>query len=285
MTPVNVKNLERLLRKLKYDVGESRFLVNGFSAGFDLQYRGPKHQRDTSKNIPFKAEVGDKFIMCQKIMKEVSLHRFAGPYNTIPYKWYVQSLIGLVPKAGGKTRLIFHLSFNFAQYKSINHYTPSELCSVKYQDLDHAVRNCLKLLQEHPDTKIWIGKTDILSAFRILPTLPSMWCYFILKAENPHIGTVVFFIDKCLPFGSRISCVLFQWFSNALVHILAYIVDMKNKLPVTNYLDDFLFLARTLYLCNKLIQQFLFLCMHLGVPIADEKTFWAALQQVFEAFF
>ena len=214
-------------------------------------------------------------------MKEVSLHRFAGPYNSIPNKWYVQSPIGLVPKAGGKTRLIFHLSFDFAQYKSINHYTPSELCSVKYQDLDHAVCNCLKLLQEHPDTKIWIGKTDILSVFRILPTLPSMWCYFILKAENPRTGTVVFFIDKCLPFGSRISCVLFQRFSNALVHILAYIVDMKNRLSVTNYLDDFLFLARTLYLCNKLIQQFLFLCMHLGVPIADEKTFWAALQQVF----
>ena len=41
-------------------------------------------------------------------MKEVKKHRFAGPFEVPPTKYYVQSPLGLVPKSGGqKTRLIF----------------------------------------------------------------------------------------------------------------------------------------------------------------------------------
>ena len=60
-----------------------------------------------------------------------------------------QSPIGLVPKAGNKMRLIFHLLYDFPDgSKSINHHTPEELCSVKYNDLDHAIKGCLKLLKK-----------------------------------------------------------------------------------------------------------------------------------------
>ena len=74
-------------------------------------------------------------------MKEVRAGQYAGPFNTIPYKNFIQSPIGLVPKAGNKTRLIFHLSFKFVDANgvnigSVNNCTPRELCSVKYNDLD-----------------------------------------------------------------------------------------------------------------------------------------------------
>ena len=92
--------------------------------------------------------------MWQKIMKEVKLGHYAGPYQEIPYQFYVQSPAGLVPKAGNKTRLIFHLSFDFEDFKSVNYYIPKELCSVKYRDLDHAVHNCLTILQANPDMDI-----------------------------------------------------------------------------------------------------------------------------------
>ena len=74
-------------------------------------------------------------------MDEVQVGRFAGPFSDIPYKdTYIQSPIGLVPKAGNKTRLIFHLSYTFKNgNKSVNYHTPKELCSVKYNDLDVAV--------------------------------------------------------------------------------------------------------------------------------------------------
>ena len=94
-------------------------------------------------------------------MKEVKAGRIAGPFDQIPFKNYIQSPVGLVPKAGGKTRMIFHLSYEFSEDSStqtqqseqlsdnmsLNACTPKEICSVKYNDLDHAVANCLRLVQ------------------------------------------------------------------------------------------------------------------------------------------
>ena len=37
-------------------------------------------------------------------MKEVKLGRVAGPFLKVPFDNYIQSPIGLVPKAGGGTR-------------------------------------------------------------------------------------------------------------------------------------------------------------------------------------
>ena len=85
-------------------------------------------RKNTAKNLPF--QIGDKFELWNKVMKEVKLGRYAGPYVSPPFEYFVQSPIGLVPKAGNKTRLIFHLSFNFGpedEDKSINFHTPPEL--------------------------------------------------------------------------------------------------------------------------------------------------------------
>ena len=77
-SPINGKRLGELLTRTGYDPVETRFLVDGFEHGFDLGYRGPHQRQDSSPNIPF--SVGNKFILWEKIMKEVSCKRFAGPY-------------------------------------------------------------------------------------------------------------------------------------------------------------------------------------------------------------
>ena len=67
-------------------------------------------------------------------MKEVELEKHAGPFSKIPYDFYMQSPIGLVPKVGYKTRLIFHLSYNFGkelEEMSLNSHTPAEMYLVK----------------------------------------------------------------------------------------------------------------------------------------------------------
>ena len=50
---------------------------------------------------------------------------------------------------------------------------------------------------------------------------------------------------------------------------------------VTNYLDDFLFLAFALWLCNQLIRHFLMICVYLGMPVSEEKMVWGSLRLVF----
>ena len=100
-----------------------------------------------------------------------------------------------------------------------------------------------------------------------------------MKAQHPLMGEWFYFIDKCLPFGASISCVLFQRFSNALCHVMEY--KTKTQGQITNYLDDFLFLALTIVRCNYLIDQFIQLYKDLGVPISFDKTEWASHLVIF----
>ena len=189
--PIWVKVLESMLRRTGYEESKINHLIKGFSEGFDLGYRGPQNCADYSKNLPF--TIGTPTEMWNKIMKEVKLHRYAGPFESIPYEYFIQSLIRLVPKDNGKkTRLIFHLSFDFQRKNweempnSVNFFTPKQLCSVKYKDLDYAVRVCLNLQEklrqgkwdhlleneQEEVGKMYFSKTDAVSAFRRLPISP-----------------------------------------------------------------------------------------------------------------
>ena len=82
---------------------------------------------------------------------------------------------------------------------------------MKYKDLDVAVSNCLKvynkkkcnrdLPEKEKEQPIFMGKTDVLSALRLMPLSRASWPWTIMKAVNPKVGEWNFFIDKCLPFG------------------------------------------------------------------------------------
>ena len=179
-------------------------------------------------------------------MKEVKEGRYAGPFDQPPFDNHIQSPIGLVPKSGGKTWLIFHLSYDFGKMeneKSLNYWTPADKCSVKYKDIDFAIKHCINLLNwlGWDTNDLYFSKTDLLSAFRQVPCKPDSWKWLLLKAENPVTNKIQFFVDKCLPFGSSISCSHFQAFSDALAHIFEYLMGNNRRVRVTNYLDDFLF--------------------------------------------
>ena len=259
--------------------------MNGFTQGFDLGYQGPTQRVSKSRNIPF--TVGNKTILWNKLMKEIQLKRVAGPFGQVPFDCYIQSPIVLVPKSGNKTRLIFHLSYNFGPteaQKSVNFHTPKHLCSVRCCDLDHAVTNYLRVRAEEMRNRLRRGdtseepvivygtKSDLKGAFRGLPLRKGAWPWLITSVQNPVTGEWCYFVDKCLPFGASISCALFQRFSDALKHI----VQVKTCAVITNYLDDFLFIAITIVRCNYLVQQFLVICEFINFPVSHTKTEWAS---------
>ena len=127
---------------------------------------------------------------------------------------------------------------------------------------------------------MFFGKTDLSSAFRVLPLKRSCICWLIFKARDPKDGKFKYFIEKCLPFGASISCSHYQRFSNALKHILQYRVGKIGK-AITNYLDDFLFQALCRIICNDMICEFLNLCREINLPVAIEKMEWACMILVF----
>ena len=125
---MKVELLETWLKQSGYDHKETEYLVNGFRYGFDLQYEGPVNRTDQARNIPLDKNIGSDVDVWEKMMKEVALGRFAGPYDQVPFDTYVQSPIGLVPKSNGQSRLIFHLSYDFkdSRNQSINAHIPKQ---------------------------------------------------------------------------------------------------------------------------------------------------------------
>ena len=142
VTPVKADILQDLLLEAGYKTDKIKFLWEGFTYGFDLNYEGPLH--NVVREAPnLKLRVGSKVELWNKVMSEVKLGRYVGPFKDPPFDKYVKSPIGLVPKdKGKKTRLIFHLSFP-KDGDSINSGIPHEKCTVQYPYFTEAVQLCL----------------------------------------------------------------------------------------------------------------------------------------------
>ena len=69
--PVRAKVLQRLLNQVKYDRDKTDELVDGFTNGFDIGYRGKTSRQDRSHNLPLR--VGSKTELWTEIMKEVKV--------------------------------------------------------------------------------------------------------------------------------------------------------------------------------------------------------------------
>ena len=225
----------KIVAKCSSDLTVSHPFKEGFSIGL------PKGDEDIQLNAPnLKLNVADHIELWNKVMKEVKEKHYAGPFKKIPFKNYIQSPIGLVPKDNGtKTRLIFHLSYPKGGTTSLNANTPKEDCKVKYNEFDQAVLRCLE-----EGIGCSIAKSDMSSAFRNLGIKKDHWPYLVMFATSPLDGKDYYFVDKCLLFGASISCAHFQAFSDAI----AFLVKFKTSKRTINYLNDYFFMTICKYL-------------------------------------
>ena len=202
-----------MLKQAGYNKKKTEYLVKGFTEGFSLEYHGQQRIQRKANNLPLR--VGSKYELWNKVMTEVKANRYAGPFEKVPFKYYVQSPIGLVPTdKGKKTRLIFHLSYP-KKGDSVNSGIPDEMCSVEYPDFMEAVKICIDAGQGCHG-----AKSDMSMAFRNVPINKELWKFLILKCAHPVTGKVYYFVDKCLPFRASISCAIFQEFSNSIAFIV-----------------------------------------------------------------
>ena len=270
ITPLNVNVYEKLLVTSGYDPKKTEYLVNGFRNGFSLKFEGNAKVRRTAANL--KLRIGSQTELWKKVMTEVKAKRYAGPFKEVPFEYFIQSPIGLVPKdKGKKTRLIFHLSYP-KNGDSVNSGIPHKYCTVKYPGFEEAVKLCLAMGKDCN-----MAKSDMSMAFRHVPLSQAQWSLTVLKAKHPKSGITYWFVDKCLPFGSSISCAIFQDFSNSV----AYLVTYQTKKPNINYLDDFMFAALMKAACDGQVHIFLEICQDINFPVSLEKTEWGATLMLF----
>ena len=101
-------------------------------------------------------------------------------------------------------------------------------------------------------------------AFRNVPLNSRSWKFLVLKAYHPVKGELFYFVDKCLPFGSSISCKIFQDFSDAG----AFIVTRRTGKDNINCLDDFFFADLLKRICDYQVKEFLQVCAEIKIPVA-----------------
>ncbi|KAM9329431.1 uncharacterized protein PAF06_002473 [Gastrophryne carolinensis] len=182
----------------------------------------------------------------------------AGPFSDPPLEDLVVSPLGVVPKKErGKFRLIHHLSF--PRGRSVNDGIDRELSSVSYTSFDFA----LDMVREAGPGAL-MAKTDIESAFRLLPVHPDslylLGCFF----EGGY------YVDRCLPMGCSISCADFEAFSSFLEWVVK---ERAGVGSVTHYLDDFLCIGPGgTRVCELLLATMLNVFGVFGVPVAHDKT-------------
>ena len=155
---------------------------------------------------------------------------------------------------------------------SVNRGIPEEICSVKYPSFDEAVRLCLQ-----EGKCCYVAKSDMSRAFRNVPLRKDQWYLLVMKVRHPKMCKIYYFVDKCLPFGSSISCAIFQRFSDAI----AYLVKARTKKQNVNYLDDFLFASLMRKWCNEQVSAFLRICELVKFPVTLEKTVWGCTLMTF----
>ena len=252
-SPINLNELRKLL--LEYpDKLNADILYDGFCTGFKINYTGPRTPLE-SKNL--KSVFQNPELVVKKLQSEIDLGRIAGPFENRPISNLRCSPIGLLPKKTGGFRLITHLSH--PPENSVNYYIDPEYSTVKYSTFDHAISIIQRL-----GKSAMIGKTDLKSAFRLLPVYPG--CFDLLGFKYNDY----YFIDKMMPMGCSESCAYFEKFSTFIEWAVKREARSKD---IDHYLDDFLFAGEAhTGECDRLMNSFKNVCNRLNIPIADEKT-------------
>ena len=126
------------------------------------------------------------------------------------------------------------MQLSYPYGRSINDFIDPEKAATTYQSFQDAVKLVIK--QSH---FCWLAKGDVKLAFRVVPIIfKHLRCLGIYFDEE-------YYIDCALPFGSSISCTIFEEIAR-LVH---WIFEQRSTIHFVHYLDDFLWVHRNFIVC------------------------------------
>ena len=153
----------------------------------------------------------------------MGLGRLVGP---VRYSGVHTSAIGLVPKSGGRWRMI--VDHSAPPVHSVNSGIPVGPSSLSYSSVDDAVRLILQVGRSAELVKI-----DLKDAYRMFPIHP----------EDQNLLVILWrdqvFVDRALPFGLRSAPKIFS----AVADAAAWVLHGSGVYLQVHYLDDFLFVA------------------------------------------
>ena len=127
--------LYSMLNSINYDPVKIRYIVDGLSRGFRIHYQGPSISRESDNH---KSARDNPKEIDNKLQKELAKGYISGPFERPPFKNFIVSPLGLVPKKTPNQFRIIH-DLSFPKDQGVNAYIPREFCSVQYKTLDDVV--------------------------------------------------------------------------------------------------------------------------------------------------
>ena len=255
VTPICVRNSAHVLTSHP-DRDTVLYIINGFTNGFDVGFRGHFTEPNTRPRNLLSAR-DNVFQVDEAIRKELTRGHTSGPFLLPPFGHTHCSPIGAAPKPDGSIRLIMDLSSPRGQ--AVNEGIDQEIFACKYTKFDDAV-DIVRTLGRGAS----VGKVDIKHAFRLCPVRPDQWPLLCYRWRG------FYFVDTRLSFGSRSSPAIFNTFADILAWIFCNIMAIAW---IIHYLDDYFFANVTQEACARDLQAIKDICKFLGVPLAPEKIF------------
>lgn len=252
-TPIDINVLERELSQHPNRNFVTN-LVNSLRYGTPVGYTGPEKSR-VSRNLVSATQHPE--VVSTNLAKEINLGRVAGPFEVPPLPNLQCHPVGVVPKKHStEWRTIYHLSY--PEGDSLNDYIPKDPYSLQYVRVDDAIRIIKSL---GPGS--FMAKTDLKSAFRLIPVHPSNWHLLGIYWQSQY------YVDLYLPFGLRSAPYLFNQLSDALEWILKNNYNLRN---VIHILDDFFIAEASRRQCLSSFSTLLRVFMSIRAPVVASKT-------------
>lgn len=244
----------------RYSMGhdDDEWLIQCINFGFPFQYSGPPLYNPVAPNHPSARDFPQQ--VENYIQKELSLGAIVGPFSSPPFTpWCnVAPLMSREKTNSTDRRIIVDLSY--PPDNNPNAYILKN--SVFGQEITH----CLPSVQDATSIiidmgfRVTLASLDISRAYRNFPTEPYDWPLNCIQFREQ------FYIDLCMPFGSRISSLYMQRMAELIRRALRA-VDITCVI----YLDDALVITPKSRDADSDFAVARGVIRDLGLPIAWEK--------------
>lgn len=196
----------------------------------------------------FSAE--SKHLVHAQVISEIE----KGNYVICDDKPIIVSPLGAVPKDGGGVRLIHDCSL------------PSGMAVNDYATLhEHYTYDTVDALTKLLEKDMYQAKVDIKSAYRNIPISKHSQQVTGLKWQIG--GKSVYLVDSKLPFGAKLSCMIFHRMSQAVKRMM-----QRRGFQLCVYIDDYICVGRTKSECMEAMNTLIALLRKLGLPVNWSKV-------------
>ncbi|VDI83885.1 Hypothetical predicted protein [Mytilus galloprovincialis] len=228
------------------------FFLQGIKNGFDIVQDNLASSHISAKNHPSANPSSPLYNKAhQQILTEIE----NGNYEFAKSTPKIISPLGIIPKSDGGVRIIHDCSRPLGS--AVNDFA-GDVEKQKFQSVDDAAKLVTK--------NCFMAKVDLKSAYRSVSISSHSQQVTGLRWTFPD-GQTHTFIDKKLPFGSKLAPGIFHRLSQAIRRMMS-----RRGFTIIAYLDDFFICEKTKQRCAHALRILIYLLRKLGFSISWSKV-------------